>query len=90
MRTVLLSLQSLLQDANCASPLNSYAASLWASPEEYRALLLAKKSVNPAMALQNTWMVRKRPQQAHMNGLISGPYLRRSLAIFVRTRNMPT
>jgi hypothetical protein len=27
-----------------ASPLNAYAAQLWASPEEYRALLLAKKA----------------------------------------------
>jgi ubiquitin-protein ligase len=43
-RTILLSLQSLLQDANVASPLNAYAAQLWASPEEYRALLLAKKA----------------------------------------------
>ena len=43
-RTVLLSLQSLLQDANTASPLNAYAAQLWASPEEYRALLLAKQA----------------------------------------------
>ncbi|XP_050023046.2 ubiquitin-conjugating enzyme E2 C-like [Dermacentor andersoni] len=35
-RTVLLSIQSLLGEPNVASPLNSYAASIWGDKEEYQ------------------------------------------------------
>lgn len=41
-RTVLLSIQSLLGEPNNDSPLNSYAASLWDSQEEYQKVLLKK------------------------------------------------
>ena len=45
MQTVLLSIQSLLGEPNPASPLNSYAAALWASnKEEYRKVVLDKFS----------------------------------------------
>jgi hypothetical protein len=43
-RTVLVSIQSLLGDPNNDSPLNSFAASLWASPE----VTSAHPSVPPA------------------------------------------
>lgn len=41
-QTVLLSIQSLLGEPNPASPLNSYAASLWANREEYRKVVVEK------------------------------------------------
>ena len=41
-RTILLSIQSLLGEPNNDSPLNVAAAQLWASPEEYKAVLLKK------------------------------------------------
>ncbi|KAH7297858.1 hypothetical protein KP509_25G015500 [Ceratopteris richardii] len=39
-RTVLLSIQSLLGEPNNDSPLNSYAAALWSNQEEYRKAML--------------------------------------------------
>ncbi|KAG7092182.1 hypothetical protein E1B28_008551 [Marasmius oreades] len=39
-QTILISLQSLLGEPNNASPLNADAASLWNSPEEYKAQLM--------------------------------------------------
>ncbi|KAK3603910.1 hypothetical protein CHS0354_042921 [Potamilus streckersoni] len=41
-RTILLSLQSLLGEPNIDSPLNSYAADLWSNQEEYKKVLLSK------------------------------------------------
>lgn len=41
-RTVLLSIQSLLGEPNNDSPLNTYAAKLWDNKEEYRNTLLKK------------------------------------------------
>jgi len=41
-RTILLSIQSLLGEPNNASPLNSYAAELWPSQVAYKKLLLEK------------------------------------------------
>ena len=41
-RTVLLSLQSLLGEPNNDSPLNTTAAQLWANQPEFRAVLLSK------------------------------------------------
>lgn len=41
-QTVLLSIQSLLAEPNPASPLNSFAATLWANREEYRKVVLEK------------------------------------------------
>jgi ubiquitin-conjugating enzyme E2 C len=41
-RTVLLSIQSLLGEPNNESPLNGYAATLWANQEEYKAVLHKK------------------------------------------------
>merc|ERR1711903_45206 len=41
-RTVLLSIQSMLSDPNNESPLNGYAAALWDSQEEYKKTLLRK------------------------------------------------
>lgn len=38
-RTILLSVQSLLGEPNNDSPLNSYAAALWANQEEYRKVM---------------------------------------------------
>ncbi|KAK6933333.1 Ubiquitin-conjugating enzyme E2 [Dillenia turbinata] len=38
-RTILLSIQSLLGEPNNESPLNSYAASLWNNPEDYRKMV---------------------------------------------------
>eukprot|EP00249_Psilotum_nudum_P012037 c23547_g1_i1 orf=444-1016(+) len=38
-RTILLSIQSLLGEPNNESPLNSYAAALWINQEEYRKVL---------------------------------------------------
>eukprot|EP01137_Pigoraptor_chileana_P020875 Opistho-2@83800 len=43
-RTVLLSIQSLLGEPNNDSPLNSAAATLWANQEEYKKQLLKKYS----------------------------------------------
>lgn len=39
-RTILLSIQSLLGEPNNDSPLNSYAAALWVNQEEYRKVML--------------------------------------------------
>lgn len=41
-RTVLLSIQSLLGEPNNDSPLNTHAAKLWSNQAEFRALLLSK------------------------------------------------
>lgn len=41
-RTVLLSIQSLLGEPNNDSPLNSYAAKLWESQEDYKRVLIKK------------------------------------------------
>lgn len=41
-RTVLLSIQSLLGEPNNDSPLNGYAATLWANQEEYARVLQKK------------------------------------------------
>merc|ERR1711988_792352 len=41
-RTVLLSIQSMLSDPNNDSPLNGYAAALWESQEEFKKTLLRK------------------------------------------------
>ena len=41
-RTVLLSIQSLLGEPNNDSPLNSYAAKLWDNQEEYKRVLTKK------------------------------------------------
>jgi ubiquitin-conjugating enzyme E2 C len=41
-RTILLSIQSLLADPNLDSPLNGHAASLWPNEDEYKKLLLKK------------------------------------------------
>merc|ERR1711988_935490 len=41
-RTVLLSIQSLLSEPNNDSPLNGYAAALWDSQEEFKKTLLRK------------------------------------------------
>ncbi len=41
-RTVLLSLQSLLGEPNNESPLNIHAANLWVDQVEYKAVLLSK------------------------------------------------
>ena len=41
-RTVLLSIQSLLGEPNNDSPLNSYAAKLWDNQEEYKKVLAKK------------------------------------------------
>ncbi|KAK4482438.1 hypothetical protein RD792_009595 [Penstemon davidsonii] len=38
-RTILLSIQSLLGEPNISSPLNTQAASLWTNPEEYRKMV---------------------------------------------------
>merc|ERR1712224_553165 len=43
-RTVLMSLQSLLGDPNNDSPLNTYAAQLWDNTEEYKTTLHKKYS----------------------------------------------
>lgn len=39
-KTILLSVQSLLGDPNNDSPLNGHAAALWSRPEEYRKKVL--------------------------------------------------
>lgn len=41
-RTILLSIQSLLGEPNNESPLNGYAAHLWANQKEYEAVLRKK------------------------------------------------
>jgi ubiquitin-conjugating enzyme E2 C len=41
-RTILLSIQSLLADPNLDSPLNGHAATLWPNEQEYKKLLLEK------------------------------------------------
>ncbi|GAM28933.1 hypothetical protein SAMD00019534_121090 [Acytostelium subglobosum LB1] len=41
-RTLLLSIQSLLGEPNNDSPLNSYAASIWENQDEYKKVLLKK------------------------------------------------
>lgn len=41
-RTLLISLQSLLGEPNNDSPLNGYAAQLWDSQEEYREVMVKK------------------------------------------------
>ncbi|XP_061347088.1 uncharacterized protein LOC133292658 [Gastrolobium bilobum] len=38
-RTILLSIQSLLEEPNLESPLNSYAAALWNDKEDYRRMI---------------------------------------------------
>ena len=47
-RTVLVSIQSLLGDPNNDSPLNSFAASLWENQAEYKATLHKKYAEAPA------------------------------------------
>ena len=42
MRTILLSIQSLLGEPNNESPLNPAAATQWANQEDYRRTLLKK------------------------------------------------
>jgi hypothetical protein len=49
-RTVLVSIQSLLGDPNNDSPLNSFAASLWASPEVTNAHPHTPPSLQPSPA----------------------------------------
>jgi len=49
-RTILLSIQSLLGEPNNDSPLNGYAAGLWANQEEYRRVLLKKSREAEAKA----------------------------------------
>ena len=41
-RTILLSIQSLLGEPNNESPLNGYAAALWANQDEYKKVLQKK------------------------------------------------
>lgn len=45
-RTVLLSIQTLLNDPNNDSPLNSQAALLWENQEEYRKMVKKKYEEN--------------------------------------------
>ncbi|KJE96553.1 ubiquitin-conjugating enzyme E2 [Capsaspora owczarzaki ATCC 30864] len=45
-RTILLSIQSLLGEPNNESPLNGQAAGLWANQEEFKKLLLQKYNEN--------------------------------------------
>ncbi|OUZ99408.1 Ubiquitin-conjugating enzyme [Macleaya cordata] len=47
-RTILLSIQSLLGEPNTSSPLNTQAASLWSNQEEYRKMVI--KTYKPASA----------------------------------------
>lgn len=41
-RTILLSIQSLLGEPNVSSPLNGYAAEIWSNQDLYRKVLLEK------------------------------------------------
>ena len=45
-RTILLSIQSLLGDPNLDSPLNGHAASIWHNVQEYKKALLKHKSAH--------------------------------------------
>jgi ubiquitin-conjugating enzyme E2 C len=45
-RTILLSIQSLLADPNLDSPLNGHAASLWHNVPEYKKALVKHKSAH--------------------------------------------
>jgi len=45
-RTILLSIQSLLGDPNLDSPLNGHAASIWSNVAEYKKALLKHKSAH--------------------------------------------
>ena len=45
-RTILLSIQSLLGDPNLDSPLNGHAASIWHNVAEYKKALLKHKSAH--------------------------------------------
>eukprot|EP00004_Rigifila_ramosa_P018381 TRINITY_DN4566_c0_g1_i1.p1 TRINITY_DN4566_c0_g1~~TRINITY_DN4566_c0_g1_i1.p1 ORF type:complete len:186 (+),score=43.00 TRINITY_DN4566_c0_g1_i1:50-559(+) len=47
-RTILLSIQSLLGEPNNDSPLNAHAATLWANQEEYRRVVLKKAEESAA------------------------------------------
>jgi len=47
-RTILLSIQSLLGDPNLDSPLNGHAASIWHNVPEYKKALLKHKSAHTA------------------------------------------
>eukprot|EP00635_Sarcinochrysidales_sp_CCMP3193_P015594 CAMPEP_0118889040 /NCGR_PEP_ID=MMETSP1166-20130328/157_1 /TAXON_ID=1104430 /ORGANISM="Chrysoreinhardia sp, Strain CCMP3193" /LENGTH=133 /DNA_ID=CAMNT_0006827625 /DNA_START=139 /DNA_END=540 /DNA_ORIENTATION=- len=47
-KTILLSLQTLLGDPNCDSPLNSQAAQLWEDQDKYLAVLKEKYAMNSA------------------------------------------
>ena len=47
-RTILLSIQSLLGDPNLDSPLNGHAASIWHNGPEYKKALLKHKSAHTA------------------------------------------
>lgn len=47
-KTILLSLQTLLGDPNCDSPLNSQAAQLWEDQEKYLAVLKEKYAAKTA------------------------------------------
>jgi len=46
-RTILLSIQSLLGEPNNESPLNGYAAALWENQQEYKSTLLKKYNEIP-------------------------------------------
>jgi ubiquitin-conjugating enzyme E2 C len=48
-RTILLSIQSLLGEPNNESPLNGYAAALWENQEEYKKILHKKYQENPKL-----------------------------------------
>lgn len=50
--TMLLSLQALLQDANCASPLNGPAAQLWPETKAFRAQAVKKYNEATGASLQ--------------------------------------
>jgi len=47
-RTVLLSIQSLLGDPNLDSPLNGHAASIWNNVAEYKKALLKHRASHPS------------------------------------------
>lgn len=51
-RTLLLSIQSLLAEPNNDSPLNGHAAELWADQEAYRKVLLEKYNQNAKSSVQ--------------------------------------
>uniref|UniRef100_A0A7S2NTC7 UBC core domain-containing protein n=1 Tax=Haptolina brevifila TaxID=156173 RepID=A0A7S2NTC7_9EUKA len=51
-RTILLSIQSLLGDPNLDSPLNGHAASIWNNVPEYKKALLKHKSAHSSSTAQ--------------------------------------